>query len=228
MARVEKNPFFFRGKVGNNIYRVVNGKLVVCALPKKYRISRTKAAVKGREKFAFFVKLSRAIAGNYVLDLFWKSLKLPGASSYHKIMKCSSHEIKDYDLSGFDIVKSDDHFEVLPTEINLSGTVLDVVTEPLTSAQFISVLKNPLISAQGFIFLYNPNYKRKTKFVFLPLTSADLETNLDTQLSFRFRFSKAEVKQMSFYPEKKLLINLVLKDPSGKPARCSNTIFHSF
>jgi len=226
MALVEKNIFQIRGKVGNNIYRVINGRMYVSALPKKYKISRTKAALAAREKFTFFIKLAKAIAANYILKMDWEKEK-NGLNVYQKIMKKYYSIVQNYDVSLIALVRSGNLFTFSLSDVSVNKTIIDVLIAFIPGIYGIIPSQTPKISAQGFIYLYNPDYKRKDKFLFIPVLSDDSDTVLDTELSFRFKITRLQAKQMNLYPEKKLLFNLAVKDPAGKPMRFSETFIDS-
>lgn len=221
MARVYKNPFLLSGKVGDQVYRVVNGKQFVAALPKKYKKSNTKASVAAREKFLFFVKLNNAIRASFVLELTWKSSPLKGRSVMQKVMKKFYNIIQDFDISNFDLCPEDPRFIPNLTGIARTGTVINASFGPLDSHQ-IYLPDYPQLSAHGFVYLFNPQ-KKRNRFEFIPLSSGDTPSSADS-LPFRFTLTNAQLKKINTYPEKVFLFMLVVKDKTGKPALCSTNV----
>lgn len=228
MARVKNNPYNLSGKVGNQIFRVRDGVQYVSAAAGNHKVSNTKAAVTGREKFTFFTKLGKTIADNFILNRAWQMFDYHTGRTSNKIMKYYYHDVVNYDLANFMLVISDNQFPVTLLDVNISSTCLNVVTSPLPANENISVFITPLCSAQGFISLYNPAYKKKEKFFFIPLQSADIECTLTGELQIKIKIPYKQYKQFNMYPVKQLVLNLVLKNSTGNPVRFSKTAFQLF
>lgn len=231
MARVTKNQMGLSGKVGNIVFITKkNGNTHARTAPTKYTTSYTEPAIEGREKFVFFNRLGQVISSNFTLDHFWRQVKLPGHTG-NKIMKLYYHDIQSYDISNIGLVVSEDQFTLTPESISLDEVTFEVVIGPLPANEEkpISVINTPVITAQGFVFLYNPAKKTaKNKFIFLPLASENLNTVMGQELKFRMKITYSQLKQMSKFPKRNILINLALKDLPGKPHRFSRTVFHEF
>lgn len=225
MASLENNNLLLSGKIGNLVFRIRNGKVYITNAPKKYKISRTKAAKEGREKFLFFVKMASAIQSNFVLELAWKNDQSSKGTIVNKLMKLHYKDIVNYNLSGFNLVNSEDQFLITPSGINYSGMSISAIIAPLGSEQKISTLMTPVISAQGFVLVFNPALKMKNKFKFLTVSSSDLPVKVTEELNFSFMLNKVQVYALTTYPERYFLFNLVLKSSTGKPIRFSNTVF---
>jgi hypothetical protein len=79
------------GKVGNKVYRVMNGKTFVSIRPEKYNASNTEAAVSNRTRFASVIKFAKYINSIPEFSALWKSAKIKGTTSFNRIVK---HNIK--------------------------------------------------------------------------------------------------------------------------------------
>lgn len=88
MARVNKSVIgFVSGKVGDVVFREMHGKKFVSASPKKYKISQSRLAKKGRADFAAVVKFAVTVNSIPQLKDIWSKIKAEGTNSYHRIIK---------------------------------------------------------------------------------------------------------------------------------------------
>ena len=91
MANVDKSVLgFVSGKLGDVVFRRMNGKKFVSLGAKKYKISQSAEAKKGRANFAVVVKFAVNINSIPELKGVWSSAKIPGTNSYHKILKLNA------------------------------------------------------------------------------------------------------------------------------------------
>ncbi len=81
---------FVSGKVGDVVFREMHGKKFVSASPKKYKISQSKLAKKGRANFAASVKFAVTVNSIPQLKDIWSKVKAEGTNSYHRIIKYHS------------------------------------------------------------------------------------------------------------------------------------------
>ena len=94
MARLDKSVLgFVSGKLGNVVFRRMNGKKFVSISAKKYKISQSAEAVKGRANFAAVVKFAKFVNSIPELKEAWSSAKIEGTNSYHRIIKYNSKNI---------------------------------------------------------------------------------------------------------------------------------------
>lgn len=226
MARMSnKNPHM-SGKVGYCVYRVRDGKVYVTAAPKKYKISKTKAAKAGREKFFFFIKLAKAIHNNFMLELAWENDPSAKGTVANKLLKKYYKLIKDYDLSDFNLAYCKSPFQISLLEAEMNGRIISTSIAPLGEQQSFTVMKNPVVAAQGFIYMYNPAEKEmRKKFLFIPVSSESIATSTSEELTFIFNILNSEAKLLRTFPIGNLCFNLVLKNKAGKPMVYSNTIY---
>ncbi len=79
------------GKLGNKVFRVMNGKNFVSDRPLNYKPAKTPAAKKVRSSFGTAVELSKKLITDPMLKEVWASAKIAGFKPYNKIIK---HNIK--------------------------------------------------------------------------------------------------------------------------------------
>lgn len=88
MARIEKAILgFVSGRLGDVVFRKMNGKKFISVAPKKYKISQSAKANKGRANFAALIKLAKAVNSVPGLKEAWNTAKVEGTNSYHKIIR---------------------------------------------------------------------------------------------------------------------------------------------
>ncbi len=92
MARINKEILGeINGKLGNMVFRQLNGKTVMSVRPPNYKPAKTKAAKSARSKFAISVYFAKFINSIPNLKKVWNSAKISGTNSNQKIIK---HNIK--------------------------------------------------------------------------------------------------------------------------------------
>ena len=88
MARLEKRVLGeIRGRVGNIVGKVRNGKQYIASRPTKYRMSKTPYEVDKRNRFKVNGLFAKAIKESKLLYNIWDKEKAPAASAYNKICK---------------------------------------------------------------------------------------------------------------------------------------------
>ena len=100
MARVNKSVIgFISGKLGDVVFREMNRKKFVSVSAKKYKISQSAQAKKGRANFAAAVKLAKAVNSVPLLKEIWSTAKIEGTNSYHRIIKYNAKSIVQGNLT---------------------------------------------------------------------------------------------------------------------------------
>jgi len=79
-----------RGKVGDKIYRKVNGETVVGQVPEFINISYSPGCLKTRFRFKVSEELSKIIKEEELLYGIWDKMKPVGANKFSRIMKANS------------------------------------------------------------------------------------------------------------------------------------------
>ncbi len=79
----------FRGKVGDKIYRKVNGKTVVGQAPVSINISQTQGCLNSRFRFKITEDLAKSIKSIDLLYGLWQKVKPEGANKFSRIIKAN-------------------------------------------------------------------------------------------------------------------------------------------
>ncbi|MFN3874146.1 MAG: hypothetical protein ACK4R9_14190, partial [Ignavibacterium sp.] len=91
MAIIKKNILgTLQGSLTNVVFRVRNGKLVAYTRPSKQKISKSKAAVKSRNRFALTVALAKTINADDILSKVWNQAKIKATNGFQKLIKYNS------------------------------------------------------------------------------------------------------------------------------------------
>lgn len=100
MAQIDKSILgFVSGKLGEVVFRKMNGKKFVSMGAKKYKISQSAKAKKGRANFAASVKFAVTINSLPELKNIWSFANLEGTNSYHRIIKYNSKLVNSGNLT---------------------------------------------------------------------------------------------------------------------------------
>ncbi len=83
------------GKLGNKVYRVMNGKNFVSYRPDKYNISQSKAAVSHRTKFSVMIEFAKYINSISTLKQIWNAPRIKGTTSFNRIVMFNSKLVSD-------------------------------------------------------------------------------------------------------------------------------------
>ncbi len=76
-----------KGRIGDFIFRIRNGKQVAYSRPIKHRMSKSVKAKKARNNFASTIALAIAVNAVPKLKEIWKNAKVPGTNSYQRLIK---------------------------------------------------------------------------------------------------------------------------------------------
>ncbi|MEP0862794.1 MAG: hypothetical protein HRF52_15290 [Ignavibacterium sp.] len=100
MAIIKKNILgTFQGALSGIILRERNGKLIAYTKPAKQKISKSKASLNARYKFAITVALAKEINGNPRLSSIWAQSKIKATNSYQKLIKVNTAFTEPYSLT---------------------------------------------------------------------------------------------------------------------------------
>jgi len=140
------------GKIGNLVFRQMNGKTFVSNRPEKYNRSNSEKAKLSRSGFSTVVKFSKLICSYPVLKSCWKKARIEGTSPYHRIIKYNLPEIH----LGLLTIKN----RITPRGFNLSVFEITkengMLTFNLGINELISDLNNPNLYFYAVNFLCNP------------------------------------------------------------------------
>lgn len=126
MARVQKNSKILRGRVGNLVFRVFNGKEVVSIRPSEYKKSTSPNAIKNKNRFSAVVALAKFVNSLTELSKIWETSNLRGNNNYMKILKANLALTDGGNLSDKNIILPADGFHNPVTDIILKEDKLNL------------------------------------------------------------------------------------------------------
>ena len=216
MARLEKKVLGeIRGRVGNIVGKVRNGKQYIASRPSKYTMSKAPHEVDKRNRFKVNGLFAKAIKENKLLYNIWNKEKAPATSAYNKICKVN--------------------FKLCSTERPTPENLITPggFTLPLESISYFA----DKIEAELKPFDILPDERRVifillTSFYEPVMTEADYfrikrieDYDLD-ELKLTFNFNTPEKQIASEYKNRTLFLAAVTQDEAGNILRWSETISH--
>jgi hypothetical protein len=214
MARLEKKVFGeIRGRVGNIVGKVRNGKQYIASRPSKYTMSKAPHEVDKRNKFKVNGLFAKAIKENNILYNIWDKEKAPAASAYNKICKIN------FKLCGSDRPS-------VQNKITPGG--FDLPVESITYQQDkIEVELMPfdiLPDEKRVIFIllvsfYDPKKKELPYFSFKQITGYELD-----ELKLTFNFNTTDKQLANMYNKRTVFLATVTEDANGNIMRWSEAV----
>lgn len=214
MARIQKQILGeIRGRVGNVVGKVRNGKPYIASRPSKYSISKLPHEVDKRNRFKVNGLFAKAIKENKFLYSIWDKKKAPASSAYNKLCKvnyrlCSTTRPTDKSLitpDGFPLPMEGMSF--FPNKIEAELLPFDILPD-----------ENRVIFIMLVCF-YEPEKKELPYFSLKYITSYDLD-----DLKLTFNFKTTEEQTASEYKNRTAYLAAVTQDQAGNILRWSETV----
>ena len=214
MARLEKKVLGeIRGRVGDIVGKVRNGKQYIASRPTKYTMSTAPHEVDKRNRFKVNALFAKSLKENKLLYSIWDKDKAPAASAYNKICKvnfklCGTQRPTTENLitpGGF----------ILPVES--ISYLLDKIEAELKPFDILPGEKRVI-----FILLtsfYEPVGNETDYFKIKRIENYDMD-----ELKLTFNFNITEKQIASAYKKRLALLAAVTQDDSGNILRWSETI----
>ncbi|MBX2977244.1 MAG: hypothetical protein KF721_14035 [Ignavibacteriaceae bacterium] len=160
LARVQKNSKILRGRVGNLVFRVFNGKEVVSIRPSEYKKSTSPNAIKNKNRFSAVVALAKFVNSLPELSKIWETSTLRGNNNYMKILKANLALTEGGNLCDKNIILPSDGFHNPVTDIILNEDKLNLYFS--YSKDDLSLLKNKY---DLHLIFYKSEIDRKQKLI---------------------------------------------------------------
>lgn len=87
------------GKIGNIVYRNINGKVFASSRPDKYNASQSKAAKSNRNRFRTVIAFCKYVNSIPELKSIWKVAQVNSFTSFNKLVKLNIHHVSESNLS---------------------------------------------------------------------------------------------------------------------------------
>lgn len=154
MARATKKPLGgARGRVGDVIYRYMNGKTFISVYNDEIKVSQTKEAINNRSKFGTAIKFAKSVNSISDLKKVWNHSSATGRSAYTKIMKYNTLSIKpDFVSEVCSITPGGIGYKMESFDFNIYDAIVNVKIDrtfaqnllPPYNAHFVVFLSDPV------------------------------------------------------------------------------------
>jgi hypothetical protein len=211
MARVLNG--LFRGRVGNMVFTVRDGKQFVRTVSEKYKPPVSENFRRSTTAFSLSSGLSSAIHKIKVFSDAWRRSKINAHSSYNKIMKVNLPRINtSVDLSNISLVDGNiQSFSVLKNFIFSPGEISCIINTQ--KAPYFT----KYASIQGVVYLFDPNDKRdKKNFEFVHFTGRNIEFAPGIDINYCAGFSSQQSEIIKSFNSRKIFFNIAFKNLQGE------------
>jgi hypothetical protein len=224
MGRLLGNPFgSISGKVGDYVYKNVNGKTIVCKLPSKRTTPRTKQELEQQSKFALIGKIAKKINSIAILKHFWKPTYNNGQSSYNAIFKNNYNLLNIKDLSGPILMAPSGGFNLNGPSIRAGKTDLLISCKSIEEYSKFNPKVEKYLCAAGIILLKSPTHEGMPIFNEIAFQSKKQLFYLNKELILDLGLTGAPLLLFQEYSIKKVYAVFVTMDENENPVQHSAT-----
>lgn len=220
MARAH-GIFNLSGKVGDKVYRMINGKCYVANAPTHYTMPQTPEAILRREKFLLCRKICSAIDKLFYSKMLWRIVVPKKANRLGYMMKSIYPIIVKYNIDLLGIVP---HPDLITNclECSYANERIKLKFAPFDDDDNKILLNSDTaVAVEGVLYLCDAGSQRKDKFNLIPLISADKLLVLNQEIELEFNLTGLQLEALNLYPERKLYVVLIIKNTLNEH---SNTI----
>jgi hypothetical protein len=224
MARAVKQPLGgVRGRVGDVIYRYMNGKSFISVYNSEVKISQSEKSITNRNKFGTAIKFAKAVNSVGDLKKVWDYSTAPGRSAYTKIFKENNRKIQPDYLGNTCCITPKgsscilDSFE-LDTKFATVKIKIDRTYEPNLLPPYV---------AHFVIFLNDPLKPDLYSYTYYAFTSVRIEEETPDEFqTIVSKFISPDAQLMTLY--KKATAFFTITKTDAKPFECLNTCSKEF
>lgn len=221
-----------RGKVGNLVYKITNGKTSLSALTTNHYVDNSPEAIKRKKRFKLTVKFSQAVNSLFRLKYFWKTVVVNAndehKSAFVKIFKKNYPNISDTALNDLIYLIPTFGIGVTHTDISLTNSLITVDLDPIGTGQGIDLSVEKRAQLACVLFNHTPDTGDASlaPYEFICKMSDEVVLNLTNPLTFTFELEGDKQAVYNAYTARKAYFTLITLDDDGVPVRFSAT-FHS-
>lgn len=203
----------FRGKLGDVVGRVRDGKHYVATAPVSYKMSMQQKEVDKRNRFKVNGKFAKKIKESNLLQRAWDESNVKANNAYNKISKQNFKLCEPERPSARNLITP----AGFPLPVTNIRDFSDRIEIELGTFEILPEEKK--ITFIVIISFYEPEVKGYPYFEMSRLTNYTHE-----DFKFVFKYSAAEERLAEAYKHKTIFIAAVTEDEEGKIARWSNTV----
>lgn len=212
-----------RGKIGDKIYKEINGKIFITKAPEKINSPNDAASVLRKERFAVCQKLSSAIKKLPSIHLLWKYY-LHSKNVSTRIFQLVFAALKGISIEKVSLLPGY-KFNADISSFSFSGAMITSIFKILSESSAIWPSVDVQMNLCGVIMLVYDEPAIKNKFEFIPVTSLGRKTELDKELQFEILLSPMQLESINKSLSTVMLMALVTSDTKGIPLKYSTTFY---
>ncbi|MFZ4589484.1 MAG: hypothetical protein ACOYN6_00675 [Ignavibacteria bacterium] len=224
MARAVKQPLGgVRGRVGDVIYRYMNGKSFISVYNSEVKISQSQKSIENRNKFGAAIKFAKAVNSVGDLKKVWDYSNAPGRSAYTKIFKENNHKIHpDYLSPLCSITPQGIGYNLDSFELDTKFATVKIKIDRTHEQNLL-----PPYDAHFIVFLSAPIKPDLYSFTYYAFTSVRIEEETPDEFqTIVSKFIGPDAQLMTLY--KKATAFFAITKTGTKPYECLNTCSKEF
>jgi len=217
-----------RGKVGDFIFRNVNGKTIICMRPHSYKKSQSQKSVNNRSKFKLSVMLSSSINKNPVLKEIWQNTNAAKKrAAYNVIFQHVNMHIFNNDIDTYlNIFPDLGGINIKPKSLKFNDDSANVILNPVNEEYDICVPadKAKYIQMVGIIKCDNPIDSAWHERIILSFNSDTYNFTLGKEIIITLNIVGERKETLEDYSSKRILFGFVILD-KDKNILCYSSTF---
>jgi hypothetical protein len=224
MARAVKQPLGgVRGRVGDVIYRYMNGKSFISVYNADVKISQTENSVANRSKFGTAIKFAKAVNSVDGLKIVWNNSTATGRSAYTKIFKENNQKAHPDFVSPLCSITPDGvGYKLDSFDLDKKSVTVKIKVDRRSEQNLL-----PPYNAHFVVFLSDPVKPELYGFTAYAFTSARIEAeSTDDFQTIVGEFTGSNAQLMTFY--KKATVFFALTKTDSKPFEWLSTVSKEF
>jgi hypothetical protein len=206
-----------RGKVGDKIYRKVNGDTVVGQVPEFINVSYSPGCLKTRFRFKVSEELSKVIKAEELLYGIWDKMKPVGANKFSRIMRANSGLATSEGLNHRNVITPKQNtvpyrFRKFCTRLgkNSIGLTGDSVYADMRVHRYSNVILVPPYTAYFILYLGRQNSSDDfPEYKFLPYKIYVQEETAEIFQHYEIKFDEQTKETIRQYTEAVVFFALV-------------------
>ena len=216
-----------RGKVGDFIFRNVNGKTIISMRPHSYKKSNSQKSVNNRSKFKLSVMLSSSINKNPVLKEIWQNTNTAKQrATYNVIFQHVNKHIYNNDIDiNFNIFPDYGGVNAEPKNLKFNVDSINVISKPVNDKHEISVPVDDAkyIQMVGIIKCDNPIDPSLQDRVILSFNSDTYNFKIGKENYITLNIDGERKHTLKDYSSKRIIFGFVILDDDKKTLCYSST-----
>ena len=238
MAKVKGQPLGkISGAVGDVVYRLVDGKNIVCRRPGSFMPGTDRKSVERRMKFALAVKFARAMYSVPELKLLWQNASPEKKHTYNFILRKGLDMVSPTSIMDSAAITPPHKggaerygFPISCTTLSATAEGIDVELAAIGSlcGSDMSEETNADSSlAAGLVYvvsLMGPANENFPEILFISGVSESKPLALDKALTFKIALSGRDVESFENYSRRKILLALLALDTTNDIVAYSGTL----